>query len=447
MIKSLYICKGLTDHMIYYNLFKMESLRSLSFIVFTFLLSFVSIAKDYSPQDVINPNISDRRIYVADPANLVSASAKARANSILWNLRQKTGAEVVEVIVPNTGMYTREEFATKLFDHWKIGKADKDNGVLILIVTDQKEAWLATGYGVEGIIPDIAATKIINRSVVANMKEGNLDGAVVDVAQDVARILSDPVAAEELKSSQNDIWDQAPESEITGDDILTFVLMIIVAMTLIAFILYFYDVNKFKNRSRYDQARAWQDDMNIYLTLAIISAGIGCIPYILAKRRYRKLRNDPMQCPACKGKMHKLNEEEDNNLLSPSQDFEEKINSVDYDVWVCDDCGSVERFAFPNKNSKYEICPHCHTKAMTLVHDHTVVPPTTRRTGIGEKVYECKYCHNNTRKRYNIPKTEDKTAAALAAGAILGSGRGGGGGFGGGFGGGMTGGGGGGGRW
>ena len=78
------------------------------------------------------------------------------------------------------------------------------------------------------------------------------------------------------------------------------------------------------------------------------------------------------------------------------------------------------------------------------------MPATTRRAGIGEKVYDCKYCHNQTRKRYNIPKKDDgtATAAALAAGAILGSGRGpSGGGFGGGFGGGRTGGGGGGGRW
>ena len=154
-----------------------------------------------------------------------------------------------------------------------------------------------------------------------------------------------------------------------------------------------------------------------------------------------------MDCPACKGKMHKLNEEEDNNLLSPSQDFEEKINSVDYDVWVCEECGSVERYAFPNKQSKYEECPICHTKALLMVKDHTVVPATTRSTGIGEKIYECKYCHNHTKRRYTIPKKDDGTAAALAAGALLGSRGGNSGGFGGGFGGGRTGGGGGGGRW
>lgn len=407
-----------------------------------------AIAIKYSPGDIVNPNIQDRRVYVVDPANLVGANAKAAANAVLWNLRQKTGAEAVVVVVPNTGDYTREEFSTKLFDEWKIGKADKDNGVLVLIVPDQREAWLATGYGVEGIIPDIAATKIINRSVVANMKNGDLDRAVVAVAQDVANVLSDPDAAAELKSSEKEAWDKMPESDITQEEFIIFVICIILAVGLVSFCMYFYDNNRFRKLDRYMQARGWHDQKNTYLALAFLSLGVGLIPYMLVKRRYNQARNKPLQCPTCKGKMKKLNEEEDNNLLSPSQDFEEKINSVDYDVWVCEDCGTVERFAFPNKSSKYEECPHCHTKAMTFVREHTVVPPTTRASGIGERIYECKYCHNNTKKRFRIPKKQDGTAAALAAGALLGSGRGGGGGgFGGGFGGGMTGGGGGGGRW
>lgn len=414
-------------------------------ILFTLLLNISVTAKEYSPSDIKNPNISDRRIYVADPENLVGEAAKAQANSILWNLRRQTGAEVVLVVVPNTGNYSREEFATRIFEEWKVGKSDKDNGVVILIVPDQREAWIATGYGIEGIIPDIAAAKIINRSVVPYMKQGDLDGAVKAVTTDVANVLSDPVAAEELKSKKGEAWEE--DAPVTTEDIISFIIAVIILVAVVSYIVYIIDVARTRRRDRYDQARAWHDDLNTYRILAYLSLGLGSLPYLLAKRKYRKLRNDPMDCPTCKGKMHKLNEEEDNNLLSPSQDFEEKINSVDYDVWVCDTCGTVERYAFPNKDSKYEECPHCHTRAMTMVKDHTLIPATTRKSGIGEKIYDCKYCHNQTRRRYTIPKKEDGTAAALAAGAILGSGRGGSSGFGGGFGGGRTGGGGGGGRW
>lgn len=410
-----------------------------------FIASIV-VAKEYSPEMVPNPNIKDRRVYVSDPENLVGNGAKASVNQTLWNLRKTTDAEVAIVVVPNTGEYTREEFATKLFDDWKLGKADKDNGVLILIATDQKEVWIATGYGMEGILPDITVSKIINRSIIPYMKKGDLNGAVMAVADDVSNILKDPSVAEELKSNNKEIWEQNPETDITGSDILTFTLIVIGLMALVAYVMYFKDLSRLKRRSRYDQARAWHDDLSLYLVLAFLSAGLGYFAYRGARRRYHKLRNEPMPCPSCKGKMHKLSEEADNEWLSPSQDFEEKINSVDYDVWVCDTCGTVERYAFPNKKSIYTECPHCHTRAMALIKDHTLVPPTTLSAGVGEKIYDCKYCHNLTRKRYTIPKRQNHAAAAAGAGALLGGGRSGGG-FGGGFGGGRTGGGGAGGRW
>lgn len=421
----------------------------LLFFAFSFLSSY---PKNYSPEDIQNPNISDRRFYLADPENMVSAAARQEVNNTLWELRKATGAEVVMVVVPNTGEYTEEDFATKLFDEWKIGKSDKDNGVLILIVPDQRSARIATGYGVEGIIPDISARKIIQRSIVPYMQQGDLNGAVTAVSKDVASVLSDPAAAEELKSNEKEIWDRPLESDITTEDFITFIVWIVVGIFIVSLVRFFYDNNRFKKLDRYAQARGWHDSKNSYLLLAGLSLGLGLIPYWLVNRKYHKARNKPMNCPACKGKMHKLNEEEDNNLLSPSQDLEEKLNSVDYDVWVCDDCGTVERYAFPNKHSHYQECPHCHTKAMYLAQDHTVAAPTTRRAGIGERIYECKYCHNQTRKRYEIPKKENgNAAAALAAGAILGAGRRGGGfgggGFGGGFGGGSTGGGGATGRW
>ena len=426
----------------------LKEVKLLTSILFFLLIPFLTWGKDYSPADITNPNIANRKDYIADPANLVSGAAKSETNSILWDLRQKTGAEVAIAVVPNTGNYSEEDFATKLFDDWKLGKSDKDNGVLILIVPDQRAARIATGYGVEGIIPDIAARKIISRSVAPYMKQGDINGAVVNVAKEVSNVLSNPETVEELKSNRGESWEQVPESDLSTEDLIIFFICILLGVGLVSVCMYVYDNNRLKKIDRYSQSRGWYDNLSTYKWLAIISLGIGLFPYLLARKKYNNSRNQPLACPSCKGKMHKLNEEEDNKYLSPSQDLEERLNSVDYDVWVCDDCGSIEKFAYPNKHSVYQECPHCHTKSMYLLKDHTVVPSTTRSSGIGERIYDCKYCHNQTRKRYTIPKKEDHSAAAaIAAGALLGGGRSGGSGFGGGFGGGRTGGGGATGRW
>ena len=404
-------------------------------------------ARDYKPGDVINPNIADRREYIADPDGLVNAETKRDVNRLLYNLRQKTSTEVVMAIVPNTGDLTEEDFATELFSSWGVGKRDKDNGVLILIVPEQRAARIATGYGVEGVLPDISARKMIERSVVPYMRKNDLDGAVATVAVDMANVLSSPQAAEELKSGQPDSWDRLPESDITGEDIIAMVLWLAILIFLFSCGMYVFDSRRLGKQERYQQALGWHNKLNSYLILAVSSLGIGFIPYLLARRKYNRSRNKPMNCPTCRGKMKKLNEEKDNLYLNPAQDLEEKLNTVDYDVWICPDCGTIERYPFRTRQMDYEECPVCHTVAMRLIRDHTVVTPTVNRSGSGERIYECKYCHNRTHRKYTIPPKTDGRAAALAAGAILGSGRGGGGGFGGGFGGGRTGGGGATGRW
>ena len=85
------------------------------------LMVLSGVAKDYSPKELVNPNLADRRVYVADPGNLVSSDIKARVNAGLWNLRQQTGAEVVVAVVPSIGDTPIEDFSTELFEQWGIG--------------------------------------------------------------------------------------------------------------------------------------------------------------------------------------------------------------------------------------------------------------------------------------------------------------------------------------
>lgn len=410
------------------------------------LLAFcvAAFARDYSPNEIENPNVADRRVYVSDPGNLVSPDVKSQVNARLYDLRMKTGAEVVVAVVPSIGDIPIEDFSVDLFTRWGIGKSDKDNGVLILIAPEQRRARIATGYGVEGVLPDISAKKIVDRAIVANMKNNDLDGAVAASAAAVATVISDPVAAEELKSGEKEAWERGPEA-LSSDTLATFAGYVALVFFIISAGLFVYDCVQSRGKDRYHKAMIWYRHRLAYWILAICSAGSGVVVALLAEWRYRRARNKPMKCPTCGAKMKKLSEEEDNTMLNASQDFEEQIKTVDYDVWVCPDCGTVERYPFRIKQLKYSECPKCHTVAMCLVRDHTVRPATTRSQGIGEKIYECQFCHHQKRDQYVIPKKDDG-AAALAAGAILGSmtGRGGigGGGFGGGFGGGSTGGGG-----
>ena len=297
------------------------------------LVAFAAMARDYTPSEIPNPNLADRRVYVADPGNSVSASTKAEVNRILSDLRSSTSAEVAVAVVPSIGDMTIEDFGEKLFTQWGLGKSDKDNGVLILIALDQRRARIQTGYGVEGVLPDISAKKIIDRSIISNMREGDLDAAVLASVNDVANVISDPVAAEELKSSQKDAWETA-QGGVTGEDIRTFVTWLVWILFLFSVGMLIYDIFATRNKDRYRKALMWHNHRTAYWILAACSLGLGLIPAAIAEWMRHWARNKPMKCPTCGGKMRKLNEEEDNALLTPSQDFEERLNTVDYDVWV-----------------------------------------------------------------------------------------------------------------
>ena len=181
--------------------------------------------------------------------------------------------------------------------------------------------------------------------------------------------------------------------------------------------------------------------------LSVISLGSALVFAVAGAILNWRARNARIKCDTCGHKMRKLDEHADNAYLTPSQDMEERLNTVDYDVWVCPQCGTVERFPFRQNQSEYTECPRCHAVAMKLYSDRVIRPATTRQEGLGEKIYRCEYCGHEERRQYRIPRKTNDTAlmAAMAAGALLGGGRGGrggGGGFGGGFGGGMSGGGG-----
>jgi len=71
-------------------------------------------------------------------------------------------------------------------------------------------------------------------------------------------------------------------------------------------------------------------------------------------RRLKRLRNKPRNCESCGNKMRKLDEEEDNRYLTPQENTEERLNSVDYDVWLCDHCGNTLVYPYENQFTQYQ---------------------------------------------------------------------------------------------
>lgn len=424
-------------------------MRRLILILFLGCL-FAASGRQWTPSEVPNVQLSDSTRYTVDPDGYLSASARYRTDSICRAVRARTSAQMAVVVLDSIAGDDPQQFSTELFRAWGLGNSDNNNGLLFLIVPGQHAAQLTTGYGLEGILPDITCSQIVRHLMFPAYREGDWDRGTVESVAAAAAIISDPENAAEVRSQL------LPEEKSTVEELKDFLKLYVYAGLVVGVLILIVMLllgRRTRNLSDHGKYIAMAKYRPWILMFTAILAGlplIGSLPYLL---KMRHLRNHARKCPNCGGDMRKLDEASDNAYLNPSQDLEERLGSVDYDVWLCDRCGETDILPYVSSSSIYKPCPRCGVRAYTLVRQRVLQQPTSRRAGTLVKEYRCKACGYDHDETERIEPSED---ASLVAGAVLGSmlgGRGGGGSFGGGgfggggFGGGSTGGGGFGGRW
>ncbi|MCM1504192.1 MAG: TPM domain-containing protein [Muribaculum sp.] len=389
-----------------------------------------------------NTHLQDRTKYVSNPDAVLTAATVATLDSMLYNLQRATTAEVVVVVVDRIEGGDIDTFGTELFSKWGIGKSDNDNGLLFLVSKDDRKMVIRTGYGMEGLIPDIIAGRIIRNVASPHFKAGDYDGGVLAVMNEINRIVSNPEAAQEIASKYG------PESRRNADDgfareLFNMWLVAGVIMAIGVFALYVITLRRNKAKDRFDRYQALSKIELPALVMSFLGIGIPFISFFIILMTMRRLRTKRRLCPNCHHKMHRLDEQTDNQYLTPAQDTEERLKSVDYDVWLCDNCGELDILPYVNKASTYKVCPVCGARACSLRSERVVQQPTYRSEGLAVKEYVCHNCGRRTNQNIKIPKLAQEAPIIIGG---LGAGRGfggGGGGFSGGsFGGGMTGGGG-----
>ena len=130
--------------------------------------------------EVINPQQNNGG-WVTDMADILSSKTETELNSLIDDLEQNNGAEIAVVTVPETApAASPKAFATELFNHWGIGKADAGNGILFLVSMADKRVEIETGYGIESILPDTTVAQIIDTKITPQYKHGNFDSGTLD---------------------------------------------------------------------------------------------------------------------------------------------------------------------------------------------------------------------------------------------------------------------------
>jgi len=158
-------------------------LRCIFVCIFIFLLTLISFAQENE--------FPEPKGYVNDFAGVIDLQYKNKLESLIREVKQKTGAELVVVTLKSTGDYDDFSYAVRLFEKWKIGEKDKDNGFLLLNAVDDRKIRMITGYGLEGILPDGLVGEIRDTYIIPYLKSEEYGKAYLNGIAAVASIIAE----------------------------------------------------------------------------------------------------------------------------------------------------------------------------------------------------------------------------------------------------------------
>lgn len=133
----------------------------------------------YTTRNIPKVHLQDKTRYTCDPDGILSPAATDSIDRMLYQLEQQTGIETVVAVLPSIGEDDCFDFSHRLLNEWGVGKKEKNNGLVILLVTDQRCIQFYTGYGLEGDLPDAICKRIQTQEMIPYLKDGNWDAGMV----------------------------------------------------------------------------------------------------------------------------------------------------------------------------------------------------------------------------------------------------------------------------
>src|SRR5208283_4654691 len=116
--------------------------------------------------------------HINDYAHMISEPAAGGLERELAELEKTDSTQIVVLTIPGLEGENIEEFSIKVAEAWRIGSKGVDNGVILLIVRDDRKVRIEVGRGLEGRLTDLVSGRIVRNSIIPRFKAGDFDGGV-----------------------------------------------------------------------------------------------------------------------------------------------------------------------------------------------------------------------------------------------------------------------------
>jgi uncharacterized protein len=392
------------------------------------------------PEDVPNP-LTASGLFVGDNAAVLGPEYVALIDGICRRLKDATTVEMAVITVRDLGGTTIDDFAVRLFKRFGIGVKGKDNGVLILCSLGDRDVRIEVGYGLEPILTDAAASRLLDQEAVpflaknefgrglyalakaAAAKIGSAQGLSLETADPAAWPVQPAVAA----AAEPDEERAKPAAKSSGiGPLLLAGLAVLWGLLGTGLVYRRYERTRGKaarakaiSRANGVTALLWTGTVGGFVALA--ATGSGVVSSLLSmlsptgatiglgffrRSLRRRLEGYHLPCAKCGAPMDLTPEDQDDALLTVEEAAEEKAGGMDYEIWTCPACRNQERLSV--KLDKARECPKC--KRRTLKETSTTLIAAT--TSHGGKVRVDRKCLN---PNCGFAETHERSTPKLAS--------------------------------
>ena len=115
---------------------------------------------------------------VVDLAGMVDEGARGRLEARLAAYEEETGSQIAVLTVPDLDGEPIEDYSMRVVETWKLGRADVDDGVLLLIAQQERRLRIEVGYGLEGTLTDAYSRRILDNVITPRFRQGDFSGGV-----------------------------------------------------------------------------------------------------------------------------------------------------------------------------------------------------------------------------------------------------------------------------
>jgi len=151
---------------------------------------------------VLAVDIPEPRGFVNDYANVIDDTIEVEILSTIREFEEKTSNEIAVITFETIEDRTIEDVSMEIAEKWEVGKADKDNGILLFFAVKERRVRLEVGYGLEGVINDAKAGRILDDYVVEARNAGDYTTAAKQGVDGIIQAIGEEFWNEEMQGEE-----------------------------------------------------------------------------------------------------------------------------------------------------------------------------------------------------------------------------------------------------